>query len=66
MIRFVIGVFIVIGTLGASDFWDLCYAADDCVAGEPISLTELTIKSAIGFALIWFGVNKMIRQNAGN
>ena len=66
MIRFVIGAFIVIGTVGASDFWDLCYAAADCVAGEPMSLTELIIRLVIGFALIWFGVNKMIRQNAGN
>lgn len=66
MIRFVIGMLIVIGTVGAIEFWDECYAAADCVAGEPMSMTELAIKLVIGFTLIWFGMEKMIRQNAEN
>ena len=66
MIRFVVGLFIVIGTVGAIEFWDVCYAAADCVAGKPMSMTELAIKLVLGFTLMWFGVNKMIRQHAEN
>ena len=66
MIRFVGGLFIVIGTVGAIESWDVCYAAADCVAGKPMSMTELAIKLVLGFTLMWFGVNKMIRQHAEN
>ncbi len=66
MIRFVVGLFIVIGTVGAIEFWDVCYATADCVAGEPMSAAEIFVKMVLGFTLMWFGANKMIRQNAEN
>lgn len=52
----VVGIFTVVGTVGASDFYEECRAAADCVAGLPMSLSEILIRCSIGVALICWGI----------
>ncbi len=55
MIRIFIGFFIVLGTVGNQDFWDECYAAADCVAGDPPSLVGSIIWLLVGIGLMLWG-----------
>lgn len=51
-----VGFFALLGTVGASDFYEECRTAADCVAGPPISLSEILVRCSIGVALICWGV----------
>ena len=50
------GFFAVLSTVGASDFYDVCRAAADCVAGEPMNIGEILFRCSLGVALISWGV----------
>jgi hypothetical protein len=51
-----VGFLVLIGTAGADDFYHECLAAADCVAGEPMSGTELTLKMLLGVVLFAAGI----------
>ena len=56
MLMIGVGCFLVIGTAGASDFYEECRAAADCVPVEPISLGQILVRCSIGIAMIVWGV----------
>jgi hypothetical protein len=51
-----VGSFVLLGTVGASDFYEECRAAADCVAGEPMSIGEILVRCAAGIVLICLGI----------
>lgn len=55
MLMILLGLLIMAGTAGSSDFYDECLAAADCVAGEPMSLVQMTLQSLLGLALFALG-----------
>lgn len=55
MIMILVGLLILAGTAGSSDYYDECLAAADCVAGEPMSLLQMTLQSVLGLALFMAG-----------
>lgn len=55
MIMIILGLLILAGTAGHSDFYDECLAAADCVAGEPMSVLQMTLQSLLGLALFVAG-----------
>jgi hypothetical protein len=65
MIRCIAGFLLIIGAVGAQDFWDQCRAAADCVAGAPIPLTHTVGWVLLGVALIvWGGEKALDKLNA--
>jgi hypothetical protein len=65
MIRCIAGFLLIIGAVGAQDFWDQCYAAADCVAGAPIPLTQTMGLVLLGAALIVWGGEKALDKLNG-
>lgn len=55
MLMMILGLLIMAGTAGSSDYYDECLAAADCVAGEPMSLVQMTLQSLLGLALFALG-----------
>ena len=55
-IIFGLGILILASVAGASDFYEECRAAADCVAGEAPSTFWAVIKSFIGLMLMGLGV----------
>lgn len=55
-IAFGIGLLLIASVAGASDFYEECLAAADCVAGEEPSTFWVIIKSLIGLMLMGLGV----------
>jgi hypothetical protein len=52
MLRFAIGIFVILGTVGREDFWLECATAADCVAGPPPSMVVTIMMYTIGLALM--------------
>lgn len=52
MIRFIVGLFFVIGASGRHDFYDECLRAADCVASNPPSLLMTIIIALFGLILM--------------
>jgi len=65
MIRCIAGFLLIIGAVGAQDFWDQCRAAYDCVAGAPIPLTQTMGLMLLGAALIAWGGPKALDKLNG-
>ena len=58
-----LGFLIIAGTAGASDFYEQCRAAADCVAGPaPMSDLEMTARLVIGLIMMVTGIC-MITKN---
>ena len=55
-IAFGLGLLLIAGVAGSSDFYEECRAAADCVAGEAPSTLWMVIKSFIGVVLMGVGV----------
>lgn len=55
ILMILLGLLIMAGTAGNSDYYDECLAAADCVAGEPMSLLQMTLQSLLGLALFVAG-----------
>ena len=55
-IIFGLGILVLASVAGASDFYEECRAAADCVAGEEPSTFWAVIKSFIGLMLMGLGV----------
>ena len=55
-ITFGLGILLIAGVAGTSDFYEECRAAADCVAGEAPSAFWQFIKGAAGVALMGLGV----------
>lgn len=51
----IVGLLILAGTAGSSDFYEECRAAADCVAGDPPSMLQMTLQSILGLALMVVG-----------
>lgn len=58
----VLGLLIMAGTAGSSDFHDECLAAADCVAGEPMSVLQITLQSVLGLMLFIAGSLSFINK----
>lgn len=56
MIRIAIGFFMVFGAVGSQDFYDECFVAADCAAGDPPSLIMTSILALVGLGLMAWGV----------
>lgn len=54
-ILFGLGLLLIAGTAGSSDFYEECRAAADCVAGEPMSLLQIILQSVSGLLMLAFG-----------
>ena len=54
-ILFGLGLLLIAGTAGSSDFYEECRAAADCVAGEPMSLLQIILQSVGGLLMLAFG-----------
>ena len=50
-----VGFFLFAGTVGASDFYEECRAAADCVAGEPMSFLQVITQLIISVILLAAG-----------
>lgn len=50
-----IGFLIIAGTVGATDYYDECRAAADCVAGEAMSELEVAVRMLIGLMVMAIG-----------
>ena len=55
-IAFGLGLLLIASVAGASDFYEECRRAADCVAGEEPSIVLGFIKSFIGVVLMGMGV----------
>ena len=65
MIRCIAGFLLIVGAVGAQDFWLECYAAADCVAGAPVPLAQTIGLCLLGAALIvWGGQKALDKLNA--
>ena len=58
-IAFGIGLLLVAGAAGSSDFYEECRAAADCVAGDAPSTLGIVLKSIAGIILLGLGVLAM-------
>ena len=56
MIRFVTGLFIIFGAVGAQDFADATHSA-------PPSIWQTLSLSVLGLALMFWALPKLIKQN---
>ena len=56
MIRFVTGLFIILGAVGAQDFADATHSA-------PPSIWQTLSLSVLGLALMFWALPKLIKQN---
>ena len=56
----VIGFFVIVGTAGNADFYEECRRAADCVAGEPVSTTQMALQAIFGLILMAAGVKIII------
>ena len=52
-----VGFLLLAGVAGSSDYYDVCLAAADCVAGEQPSLIGEIIQSIVGLFLMATGFN---------
>jgi|694.fasta_scaffold91299_5 hypothetical protein len=55
-IVFGLGFLLVTGTAGASDFYEECLAAADCVAGAPMSDLRMMLQLLAGVATMVTGI----------
>ena len=59
----IIGFILIAGTAGSSDFYEECRAAADCIAGEPMSMTQMTLQSLGGLILMGLGIKLFTKVN---
>ena len=64
MIRFIVGLFIVMGAVGRHDFYDECLAASDCVAGDPPSMFVTMLVALFGLALMFWKIVEGFEETA--
>ena len=52
MIRLLLGIIIVMGSVGTLEFYDECLAAADCVAGTPPSMLAVFGQALLGISIM--------------
>lgn len=60
---FIGGLFLIAGAAGSQDFYDVCRAAADCVAGDPPSMLVTIAQSLAGVGAMIASVLLMMQEN---
>jgi len=55
-----LGILLIAGTAGSSDFYEACRTAADCVAGDPMSNLQMFVQLIGGMLLMVVGMFLMI------
>lgn len=60
-----VGFLLMAGTAGSSDYYEECRAAADCVAGDPMSMTQMVIQLVVGLLLFAWGILGLNKKGQG-
>lgn len=65
LVRIIIGMMLVFGSVGNHDFYDECLKAADCVAGDPPSLLATVLIAGVGLLFMGWGVRAAVKFDKG-